>query len=307
MSNIVSLLGATLRFTAPILLIALSGMFCLRINLFNLGLEGFMLLSSFAAVAGAYITGSMLVGAVFAIVVGIILMLVYGVFTLEWKVNPVVGGIAMVSLASGLTRFLLQSVFGTSGQLQLPSDCKLVTLDIPGLSSIPVLGDILSGHSIILYIALISPFILHFLFYKTRYGLGLRAVYENATVAESAGINSKRIQYTALILAGVFAGLSGAQLSLSAGIFSVGMSSGRGYTAISALILAKSRPIPTLWACLVFGFAEALSINLAGRGIPSQYLGMLPYVLAILVAVLPNVAKAINAKSQRRIFKQKEL
>ena len=300
--NIISLLCTTVRLAAPTILIALGGMFCLRINLFNLGLEGFMLLSSFFAIVGAYLTNSMAVGFLLAVLIGAVLMLIYGLFTLELNVDPVVGGIAIVSIASGLTRFLLSAVFGQNGRLELFSSCVLNTLDIPLLRDIPYLNRILNNHSPIIYFALLCPFLLNFLFYRTSYGLSLRAIGQSTDVAEAAGINTRRIKYIALLIGGVLAGLSGAQLSLSANLFNIGMSNGRGYTAIAALILARARPIPTFLSCLLFGFADALVITISGYGLPSQFLSMLPYVLAILVAVLPYVFRSIGKNIQLQRF-----
>lgn len=294
--NIVSLLATAVRLAAPTILIALAGMFCLKINLFNLGLEGFMLLSAFFSIVGAYLTNSMAVGVLSGMLTGVVFMLLYGVFTLELSVDPVVGGIAIVSIAAGMTRFLLSAVFGQNGRLELFSSCVLKTLDIPILRDIPYLRDIFNNQSFIVYLALLLPFVLHLLFYRTSFGLSLRAVGENADVAEAAGVNAKRVKYAALLIGGLLAGLAGAQLSLSANLFNIGMTNGRGYTAIAALILARSKPLPTFLACLLFGFADALVITISGYGLPSQFLSMLPYLLAILVAVLPYVFRSIGEK-----------
>ena len=300
--NLISLLSATVRLAAPTILIALGGMFCLKINLFNLGLEGFLLMASFSAVAGAYTADSILAGVALAVLTGVIFMLLYGLFTLELHVDPVVGGIAVVSIATGLTRFLLLALFDQNGRLELLSGSGLTTIEIPLIKDIPYLSDILSGHSIIVYLAFLLPFFLHYMFYHTAFGLSLRSIGENADVAEAAGVNTKRIKYLALLMAGILAGLAGAQLSLSANLFNVGMSNGRGYTAIAALIMAKAQPLPTFFACLLFGFADALVIMVSGYGLPSQFLSMFPYVLAILVAVIPNMIRRGKDQVQLKRF-----
>lgn len=289
-----SILGATMRLAAPTLLVALGGMFCLKIDLFNLGLEGFMLLGSFAAIAGTYMSGSIWVGLLAALATGVLFMLIYGFFSLELGVDPVVGGIAVVSIAAGVTRFLLPAMFGQTGRLELFSSVVLRTYSIPLLSGIPIVGGVFANHSLIVYFAMLCPFLLHYLFYRTPYGLALRATGTSDEVAAAAGVNTRRVKYSALVLAGLLCGLGGAQLSLAANMFNVGMSNGRGYTAIAALILSKARPIPTFLACLLFGVAEALVISLSGEGMPAQFLSMLPYVLAIAVAVLPRVLGAVR-------------
>lgn len=302
--SLVSIFGAMMRLAAPTLLVALGGMFCLKIELFNLGLEGFMLLGSFSAIAGTYLSGSILVGLLAALATGALFMLIYGFFSLELGVDPVVGGIAVVSIAAGFTRFLLPAMFGHTGRLELFSSVVLKTYSVPLLKDIPIFGGMFTNNSLIVYFAMLCPFLLHYLFYRTPYGLALRATGASDEVAAASGVNIRHVKYIALLLAGLLCGLGGAQLSLAANMFNVGMSNGRGYTAIAALILSKSRPIPTFFACLLFGAAEALVINLSGEGTPAQFLSMLPYVLAIAVAVLPKVFIAARHRVRLHHFNQ---
>ena len=287
--NITDLLTITLRLAAPTILVAQGGLFSMRIDIFNLGLEGFMLMGCFTSIVGAYLTANAYLGILAAALLGTLVMLVYAFFIFELHVDPVVCAIAIITIASGLTRFLLVSWFKSSGRLYLPEGAALSTIQIPFLNHLPFVGPILNNHSILVYFALLVPFLVYFILYKTNFGLSLRAVGMNQEAAVSASIPVKRIQYLSMAIGGMLCGLGGAQLAMASNLFNVGMNNGRGYTAIAALILTGSEPIRTFWACLVFGFAEALVLMLSGEGYPVQILSMLPYVLALMVAILPPV------------------
>ena len=150
-----------------------------------------------------------------------------------------------------------------------------------------------------MYLALLMPFVVHIVFYKTRFGLTLRSVGLNEEAARSAGLNVRATQYICLALCGIFCGLAGAQLALSLNMFSVGMTDGRGYTALAVLIMADSRPILSMLACFMFGISDAVVLALSGTGYNAQILDMLPYVLALLVAVLPLLIRTVARKIKR--------
>ena len=150
-----------------------------------------------------------------------------------------------------------------------------------------------------MYLALLMPFVVHIVFYKTRFGLTLRSVGLNEEAARSAGLNVRATQYVCLALCGIFCGLAGAQLALSLNMFSVGMTDGRGYTALAVLIMADSCPILSMLACFMFGISDAVVLALSGTGYNAQILDMLPYVLALLVAVLPLLIRTIARKVKR--------
>lgn len=300
------LFNSALRLAAPIILIAMGGLFALKVDVFNLALESFALIGCFASIVGAYYTNSVLGGLIIGVAATVVMILIYAVFVMELKVNAVICAVAFLTLSSGLTRYLMIPIFGTSGKYILPSELALKPINIGFLEKIPVLGPILNNQTILVYVSLIAPFLIYILLYKTNIGLAMRSVGQSSEAANSAGINVKRVRYLALILNGVFCGLAGAQLSLSLNMFNVGMTAGRGFTALAALILTNSEPILSLLIGLLFGLANAIANNLSTEGYPSQILGMLPYVLALLAAILPKairaVARAMNKAKYKKII-----
>ena len=286
------ILSLALRLCTPVLLISIGGMFVLKANIFNLALEGFALMGAFAAVAGAHFSGSALTGVLLAAVVTMLIVL-------ELRVDAVIAAIAFISISSGLTRYLLKPIFGTSGRFIISSELSLPALHFGLLDHLGTLGAILNDQGALVYLALLMPFVVHIVFYKTRFGLTLRSVGLNEEAARSAGLNVRATQYICLALCGIFCGLAGAQLALSLNMFSVGMTDGRGYTALAVLIMADSRPILSMLACFMFGISDAVVLVLSGTGYNAQILDMLPYVLALLVAVLPLLIRTIARKVKR--------
>ncbi|HHW93117.1 MAG TPA: ABC transporter permease [Clostridiaceae bacterium] len=300
--NILELLNLAIRLTAPTLLVAIGGIFAAKSGIFNLGLEAFMLIGAFASVAGVYFTESVFLGIIIGMLTGIVFALIFSLFVQKLKVDPIICAIAMLTMSSGLTRYLLIPFFGATGRYILPPQFALKTIDLGKLASIPIIGPILNNHSAIVYISIITPFIAHVLLYKTKFGLELRSVGLHQEAAETFGIHIFRRINVALLLNGMLCGLAGAQLSLSLNLFNVGMTNGRGFTALAAMTLTGSRPIPTLFACLLFGTAEAIVLSLSGKGYPVQILSMLPYVLALIAAITPALIYKIKHQlSARRV------
>lgn len=297
--DIISVLSVAVRHAGPILLVAMGGLLAMKANVFNLALEGFMLIGCFASVVGAYFFNNVWLGVVCGVLASTALITVYALFIIELKVQPVICAISIITLTSGLTRYLLNPIFGVSGRYVLSSSLALPVIDMPWLEKVPVLGPILNGQSLLVYLSLLLPFVMYFVLYRTVFGLNLRAVGLNEEAAVAAGIHAKRIKYTALITNGVLCGLGGATLALSVYMFNVGMTNGRGYTALAAIVLAGNHPLWTLASCLLFGFAESLVISLSTSGISSYLLGMLPYLLALIAAVLPQIV-GLSLHSVRR-------
>ena len=305
--DIVSILTVAVRHAGPILLVAMGGLLAVKANVFNLALEGFMLIGAFASIVGAYYSNNVIIGILSGIVASTILIIIYAVFIIELKVQPVICAISIITLTGGLTRYLLNPIFGVSGRYVLSSELAMPTVHINFLDKIPLIGNILNGHSIIVYFSLFLPFVLYFVMYKTTYGLDLRAVGTNEEAAVSAGLNARRVKYTALIFNGILCGLGGAELALSVYMFNVGMTNGRGYTALAAIILSNSHPVGAFAACLLFGLAESLVVTLSTTGVSSYLLGMLPYVLALAAEAFPQLFKIYKngmrrKKAQRQII-----
>jgi ABC-type uncharacterized transport system permease subunit len=261
-----ALLESVVRALIPVLLAAIGGMLCERAGVFQISLEGMMLLGAFAAVAGSYAGESALLGVAIA-------------------GDPIVIGVAVNLLALGLTGFLLPQLFGLRGVFQHPRVDGLDKFPIPGLADIPGIGGALFNLTIPGYVALVVvPLVWVFLF-RTAMGLRLRGVGERPASAETLGVSSTRYKYAAVIASGVLCGLAGAQLALGNVVqFAENMTAGRGWIAVVAVMLGRAHPFGVLGASALFGFAEGLGFRLQGNGLPVQITDALPYV-ATLVAL----------------------
>lgn len=303
--DILNLLSTAVRLTAPVLLITMGGLFALKCNIFNLALDGIALFGCFASIVGAHFFNSTLTGVLFGAVSGVILCLIYGVFVFQLKVDPVICAIAFISICGGLTRYLLNPLFQTSGRVIISNSLALPTIHLGFLEHIPYLGPILNDKTILVYAALLTPFLVWVLLYKTKYGLALRAAGLNSEVANSAGINLPFVRYSALALSGLFCGLAGAQLALSLNMFNIGMTDSRGFTALAVLIMTDSAPILSMLACFMFGLSDAVVLQLAGTGYNAQLLEALPYVVALVVVIVPLAIKRIGKIVNRRAAERK--
>ncbi|MFC6331506.1 ABC transporter permease [Paenibacillus septentrionalis] len=282
----VSLFAAALRMVAPILLAALGGAICARVGLFNVGLEGLILVGAFSAILGNYLTGSITVSILFSIGISILFSLLFGYMSINLKANVIVVGIALNFLAAGVTTFALRAIFNVKGAYYDRNMIGLPKLELPLIKDIPWLGSILSGQSILVYAAIIIVFLLQFYLYRTVSGFRLLAAGENPVAARSLGLHVKKIQYVAVILCGTLCGLAGAQLSLgNVTMFTEGMTNGRGFIALVATMLGQSNPIGVAGASLLFGFMEAISYRLQNFSIPSNITSMLPFIVTIIAMI----------------------
>lgn len=310
-ATIISILAATLRFATPLLLACLAGLYSERSGLFDIGLEGKMLFACFASAAAAAITGSMWVGLLAGILASLATSAVQGVASISLRGNQIIAGVAINSLAAGLTVFLGQSWFGQGGRTPpLPSGGRFPPITLPFAAEIgtipfigPIYSTVLSGHFIFVYLAFLAVPVTAYVLYRTRFGLRLRAVGENPKAVDTAGIHVNLLRYQAVVITGVLCGLAGAHLAIaqSAG-FSNNMTAGRGYVALAALIFAKWKPVPAMFACLLFGFLDALQIRLQGvelplvGEVPVQFIQALPYVLTV-VLLAGFIGKATGPKA----------
>jgi len=282
----VSLFAATLRMVAPILLAALGGAICARVGLFNVGLEGLILVGAFSAILGNYLTGSIAVAILFSIVITLVFSLLFAYMSINLQANVIVVGIALNFLAIGLTTFSLRAIFDVKGAYYDKDMKGLPKLDIPLIEDIPWLGDVISGQSILVYAAILIVIVLQIFLYKTVSGFRLLAAGENPVAARSLGLHVKSIQYAAVLICGALCGLAGAQLSLGNVImFTEGMTNGRGFIALVATMLGQSNPIGVAGASLLFGFMEAISYRLQNFSIPSHFTSMLPFIVTIVAMI----------------------
>ncbi len=278
----VTLIVATLRTTAPILLVALGGSFTTRAGIFNIGLEGQMLLGAFFAVIGTIATGSPWIGMLCGVLAALALAFTFALLVVTFRANEVVVGLALNILAGGMTVSLLKAIFGTRGSIFGHGLVGLPVVRLPFAKEMGWFGQMISGYTPLVYVAFIAvP--LFILFYKrTKLGLYIRVVGEKPEAAEALGISIAKIRYTSSLLCGVFAGLAGAHLSLGyTTMFTENMSSGRGFMAVAILIFSAGDPLRILAGCLLFGFSDALALRMQTLGVSSYVILAIPYLVAL--------------------------
>ena len=311
-----TLLGSTLRVSVPLILCALAGVLSERSGVIDLGLEGKMLMTAFATAAVGVASGSLLLALAVALVVGLSLSMLHGYACVTHRGDQVVLGMAITMTAAGLSVVLGIAWFAQGGQT--PPVPEAVRLDpwFTGLgelvAQLPLVGKALSlaffGHNWMVYGALAAVAGVWWLLYRTRFGLRLRAAGENPTMVDAAGVSVKGLRYQALALNGVLSSLAGAYLVLAQNpSFIPNMTAGRGYMALAALIFGKWHPVGALWACLLFGFLDAVSIRLQGvqlpliGEVPVQAIQALPYVLTV-VLLAGFIGNAIAPKALGRPY-----
>ncbi|GIL41857.1 ABC transporter permease [Roseiterribacter gracilis] len=274
-TQILLLVAAAIRLATPLLLAALAGLYAERSGVIDLSLEGKMLAGAFAGAAVASVTGSVWVGALGAILTGIVLSLLHGFATVTHRGNQVVAGMAINIAMAGLIPTVAQAIFALGGQT-------------PQLGPAQRFLNVALGNNALTFFAFLAVPATGWLLYRTGWGLRLRAVGENPYAVDTAGLPVARLRYQALLVNGALAGLAGAYLSMAANAgFSRDMTAGKGYLAIAALIFGRWAPVPTMLACLLFAFADAAQAQLQTvRILPSQFVGALPYILTVLVLAL---------------------
>jgi general nucleoside transport system permease protein len=265
----------TLRISIPYLLPSLGAVYSEKGGVINIALEGILLTGAFFTALGTYYTQSVFIGMISGIAAGLVVALMHSIASITFKANQIVSGIAINLFAIGITKFFCKVFFNSSSNS--PRIPGLETLNIPLISSIPVFNNIFITVCVILLV------LSYIVIYKTRFGLRLRSVGENPSAADSLGISVNKIRYTGVLISGALAGLGGAWLTFDQHSFTDGMSAGRGYIALAAMIIGKWNPWGAAGACLVFGFAESLSIQFQNLPVPTQFIQMLPYVLTIIV------------------------
>jgi general nucleoside transport system permease protein len=290
--------ASTLRVSVPLILCALAGVLCERAGVIDLGLEGKMLLTAFATAAVGVTTGSLALALVAALAVGLALSMLHGYACVSHRGDQVVLGMAVTMTAGGLSVVLGIAWFAQGGQTPpVPESVRLdgwFTGAGQAVAAVPVVGKTLSlaffGHNVFVYGTLGLVAGVWWLLYRTRFGLRLRAAGENPTMVDAAGVSVKALRYQALALNGVLSSLAGAYLVLAMNpSFIPNMTAGRGYMALAALIFGKWHPVGALWACLLFGFLDAVSIRLQGVVVPGigevpvQAIQALPYVMTVVL------------------------
>jgi simple sugar transport system permease protein len=309
--TIIAILESTIRVSVPLIFAALGGLFTERAGVFDISLEGKMLGAAFAAGAVAAVSGSVIAGLLAAILISVLLSLVHGYASITQRGSQIVSGVAINFVVAGSTVILGEAWFRQGGRTPaLSGDARFQTVTLPfadAVKDVPILGpiysDLLSGHFILTYLAFAMVPFSWWVLYRTRFGLRLRAVGENPGAVDTAGISVIWLRYRAVICAGILCGFAGAYLSLAANAgFTKGMTAGKGYIALAALIFAKWRPKNILFACLLFGFLDALANFMQGKSmpligeVPVQIFQALPYILTcVLLAGFIGTARPPKA------------
>ena len=280
------LIASVLRALIPILLAALGGMLAERVGIFNIGLEGMILVGAFSGVAASFFSNNWVVGVIVAMLSGAVFSLILGYGAVYRKGDPIVLAIAMNILAVGMTSFLLVAIFDVQGVFQDPGIDGIPVWRIPFLADIPWIGP-LFALTPLGYLALLLVPVLWVVLFRTPLGLRLRGVGERPLAAATMGVDPQKYQLGAVIASGALAGLGGAQLALGNVVqFTENMSAGRGWIAVVAVMLARAHPVGVLAAALLFGFADAIGFRLQSFGLPQQLTDAGPYVVTLLVLVL---------------------
>lgn len=308
--TLLQILDSSIRLATPLLLACLAGLFSERAGIFDIGLEGKMLASAFMSAAVAFVTGSVWIGLLAGIAASLAFSALHGLASITFRGNQLISGVALNFLASGLTVLIAQTWFDEGGRTpSLTGGARFEPITLPfaeALQNVPIFGpiyyELISGHSILVYVAALAVPATWYILFRTRFGLRLRAVGENPAAVDTAGVSVVSLRYEAVMICGLLCGIAGAYLAtgLAAG-FVKEMTAGRGYIALAALIFAKWRPWYALMACLLFGFLEAVanrfqSIEVMDFVIPVQFMQALPYILTVVI-LAGFVGKAIPPRA----------
>jgi ABC-type uncharacterized transport system permease subunit len=277
---------ATVRMAAPLMFLGIGGVFTERTGIFNIGIEGMMLVGAMAAIAGDLATGNVIIATLCAMAAGGILAVIHAYLTVTRRANQIVSGAAINLLALGLTNFLYQPLYeGYNYRPRVPLYPQLAP---EAWHDIPILGPIIFAQPVIIWMAFILPLIATWALYRTSWGLNIRAVGDHPHAVATAGVSVNRLKWTGVLISGIFSGLGGSALVLAdLGLFGPNLTAGRGFIALAALAVGSWNPTKVSAACLLFGAAEALQLRAQtwsqtyGINIPYQFLVMAPYLLTI--------------------------
>lgn len=301
---VISIISAGIRFASPILFASLGELVTERAGIINLGLEGIMLSSAFTSFAVTYFTGSLLFGLVTGIVTGMIFGFFMGTMSISLGANQVIAGIAIWILGTGISSFAYRFLWGK--QTTAPQIQGFAALNIPVLSSIPILGQPFFTYNLLVYVALLLVPVVNFILQRTNLGLNIRSVGENPKAADSLGVNVILYRYIAIVLGGALVGLGGAYIPLAyVKLFAEDIVNGRGWIAWSIVVFANWKAYRIALGAMLFGTIDAIQLYLqaTSSAIPYEFLLMLPYLLTI-VALVATVRKGMMPLSLGKPYRR---
>ena len=293
-----------IRIATPILFATLAAVIGEKGGISNIGLEGIMMMSALFGSLSAFWSKSWLIGLLVAMAVGLLEALLMGVFAFKLKTDIILVGTAVNMIGSGGTIFLVKTITNVTMGSSLTSTTSLITknlqipsIHIPLIKDIPVLGKIISGHSLLTYLAFLLVWLTIVLLYKTPLGLNIRSVGENPNAASSVGVSVSKIRFITIGIGGILAGMGGAYMSMYYAMgWSLDMVAGRGFIALAAQSMGGGEPVGSMLAALVFGFAQALGIKVSATGVDSNLVAPIPY----LVTIISLVIFALNQRRKER-------
>lgn len=295
-----SLIYATFRSATPIIFAALCAAITQQANILNIGTEGIMLVGAFTAVSVSYFTGSWILGVIAAMLAGAAIAMIMAVGHIRYNSDICAIGMGINMFVIAITKFLLKAVFDTSGSFSSPDIIPIPRVNLAFLSNIPIMKDLLNNWSITEWLAIVLIVVLQFFFYKTVWGLRLRAVGQFPEAAKTAGIKVNAVKYQAMLISGLIGGLAGAHLSLGYSTqFIENMTNNRGFMGVAAMYFGGANPVLTAIGCLLFGFSDSVGARLQAYGIPSQFVLMMPYLVTVTVLSISMIAK-LSASTKRQ-------
>lgn len=298
---LLNVLTSTLDSTAPLLFAAMGGIIAQQAGMLNIGIEGMMLFGAFGGVLVSYLSGSVTLALLGAMVAAMLVGLVFDLFVVTLRANLIVVGLAINILAVGAAGYILPVAFNVQGAFAPPGLHGLGTVPMGWMAGVPVLGRLLQGHTILVYLSWVSVLATAFVLRRTVWGIRARAVGEDLEAARASGVPVRQMQYAAILACAAIAGLAGAQLSLGElTLFNKAMTGGRGFIALAAFFFGGFRPGPTAAACFVFGFFEALQYRVQQIGIPPQLIETLPYLSVVVALASVQVARAWRRRAASR-------
>lgn len=290
-----------IRVATPILLAALGSVVCNKAGVVNLGLEGTMLISALFGVLGSVYGNGLFWGLVAGIAAALAVSAAFAYFHLILQANNVLCGTAVNTMATGLTVFVLQIATGEKGNSSSLKSFAFPNIEIPLIKDIPVIGEVISGHNALTYVALLMVILIYILMYKTPLGLRMRAVGENPDAASSVGQNVIKIRFIAILICGVLTGLGGMYLSMGyLSMFVRDMTAGRGFIALAACSMGQATPVGALVSSMIFAFFDGLSNILQVLKIPSEFVQMLPYLATIVGLTVYSIQQSIRVKQKMK-------